>query len=162
MSTSFDDLFDELDMPSDLSLSEGEGVVSGGDLYADETRDLAVIGGIANVDLALRRRLNTPKGALASLVVDVDGLKLVDEDEGNGAFRFLSEPINNQTISGMREAIAACVAQEPLVQLDALTTRVVPDDGDVHILYDIQYTVIATGQTGAIGFARGPDGFSFL
>jgi phage baseplate assembly protein W len=140
------DLFDYNDVAlnslgTDLALTTEN---TGGDLAATGGNDLALVEGLENIRLALIRRLTTEKGTLSRFVQDVDGIILIHEDYGNGAYKYLSEPLSNALISLIRDEIITCLSYETRIEVNEVSPRIVTTQVGYNVYYDISYVIVGS------------------
>lgn len=127
---------DIADFDSDIQLSEDE---YGGDLVVDEAGDLNTVAGWQNLHQAIRRRLGTIKGYLAAFVRDTEGLIQVDEAYGNPAYQYLSEPLDNNTLAGLRLGVQQCMQDEDRIEVSEVRVSLVPVNSFIRVMIDIDY-----------------------
>jgi phage baseplate assembly protein W len=130
---------------NDLALTD-EG--DGGDLFSDSDGDLASNEGWDNLRQAIVRRLNTMQGHLSRLVRDVESLYRVNHTYGNPAYRFLSEPINNNTINGLRTGVEECLREEDRIAILSVSVRI-EVEARIRVVLDIEYTESGTASGGS-------------
>jgi hypothetical protein len=124
------------DFDSDLQLADGD---FGGDLLIDAEGDLETVDGWINLHQAIRRRLGTIKGYLGNFVRDVEGLVQVDHTYGNPAFKYLSEPIDNNTLVALRLGVQECLQEEDRIIVTDVRVGLVPVGNMIRIVIDIDY-----------------------
>jgi hypothetical protein len=149
----FYDLFTDDDFGTDFDLVAG-------DLTVDSTLDVTALNGFDYVDQMVRRRLSTPRGALRAWVQDVEGLKEVQATYGNGAFRYKSEPMTASVVNSIRDELVLCLSEEPLVADVAIGISIQTAAGVAVPVYDVRYTVRATGDSRSVRVERDADGFT--
>lgn len=119
-------------------------------------QDYATANWAENLNASLLRRLNTPRGAVASSVRGTEGVLVLNAGYGNPAFRYLSEPLNAATTIKLRQGILTCLADEDRIDVLELNSRVdVVASGLPLLVFDLTYTLAGTGTP--VVFSFGAD-----
>lgn len=130
-----------VDLGNDLVIDENS---NGGDIVVSPFGDLTPINQVDNLKKAIKRRLFTPKGSLGIYVQDINGLYYIDGDYGNEAYRYLSEPLTNELLDNMRDALIECLGQEPRISLSDVVPSIQSGaDGIVTVDFIASYTIIS-------------------
>jgi hypothetical protein len=98
---------------------------------AEKGKDIDTISGTDNVINAFVRELITPLGFLARWVYDVDGLKILDEDYGNGVYIQLSEPMTETWIANMVAHVTSVADEQTRIQLRSVDYVVTPETNSI-------------------------------
>lgn len=88
---------------------EGDLLISGGDFGLSEAESKVVT--------AFVRELASPPGILARYTYDRTGVSLQNEDYGNGAYRYLSENLDQYSVNEIKEGIREVGRNHPIVLL---------------------------------------------
>lgn len=115
------------------------GTKADGDV-ASSGRDWGTISGVENAVNAFIRELVTPLGYLARWVYDVEGLKVLNEDYGMGAYAQLSEPMTPDWIARMIDHIHAVAEAQPRIQLQTVNYTITNEETS-GIVFEIKFTV---------------------
>lgn len=127
---------------TDLVLNED---TEGGDLAVTAYGDIDVVSQINNLKLAIKRRIFTPLGGMGAFVQDINGLYNIDSTYGNSAYRYLSEPLNGETLDAMKDALIQCLSQEPRIILyDVIPAIKSNADGSTTVDFKAEYQIIET------------------
>jgi hypothetical protein len=124
-----------------------------GDLRSNKTGDLTTDSGLQLVIRGRLRELTTPIGQYARYIDDVDGLKLIDIEYGNEAFRYLSEPTNTLPLDRIIESCRTVMLKDIRVESANVSPTLDPNTGMLNI--KINFTIIS-GNVGSISFALNP------
>lgn len=117
---------------------------SNGDI-AQEGRDIGTVSGVDNVVTAFVRELITPLGYLGRWVYDIDGLKTINEDYGNGVYLQLSEPLTQDWISDVISHVTSVADVQPRIYLKSVDYTLVPETNSV--AFNVIFTIPQTPKT---------------
>lgn len=134
---------------SDASLGQDLQLVpedTGGDFLQSEDFDIAVIQGYDNLKSSLLRRILTPLGSIKTFVYDTTGLLITDQNYGNGAYKYLSEPLSETLITRIKEELTTCLMQETRIQLQTIDAGIAPLRGAYQVTYNINYSVVGSND----------------
>ena len=140
-------IFDTLDeslLDRDLALVDG-------DLVLTDSGDVGTLEGEENIDEAVRRRLALRKGDAASLVLDIEGLWVLNQELGNRGYSRLSEPGNGLQLSNLRQDALDCLADEGTkleMTANGLTSTVSID----HVLSNGRQATVSVAANAITGF----------
>ncbi len=148
-------IFDTLDeslLDRDLALVDG-------DLVLTDSGDVGILEGEENIDEAVRRRLALRKGDAASLVLDIEGLWVLNQELGNRGYSRLSEPGNGLQLSNLRQDALDCLAdEERLTILDVGTKLEMTANGLTstvsidHVLSNGRQATVSVAANAITGF----------
>lgn len=82
------------------------------DLSVSSNGDIETITGVESIIENLLRRMTTPINGYARWIRTANGLEIIDEDFGNGAYSFLSTPITKSDPSAIKLAVLTAASQE--------------------------------------------------
>jgi len=109
----------------------------GTDIVINESGDLAVYGrdfdcidGPDHVILRFARELMSPANLLSSYCTDYGGVQALAEDYGNEAFYQLSEPLDDQWVENVKQAIYLVGEAQPNLEIENIDYRIIdPNKG---------------------------------
>jgi len=109
----------------------------GTDIVISESGDLAVYGrdfdaidGPDHVILRFARELMSPANLLSTYCRDAGGIQAVAEDYGNEAFYQLSEPLDDQWVESVKQAIYLVADAQPNLEIENVDYHVLdPNKG---------------------------------
>ena len=157
MANSFYDQFNELYLGEDVVVTDGD---DGGDLIFGLETELESVVGYAELKQAIKRRLLTPKGALTRTIQDYTGVQIINADYGNGAWKYLSEPLSASLPSNIKNEIKICLAKEDRIIVNDITHEIVTEQNRLVLRFNIVYSVKASNEIFALSFQRDSGGFT--
>jgi phage baseplate assembly protein W len=123
-------------------------LIKKGDLDITPTGDIGTVISTDNLQQAIKRRIFTPQGLLGRRILDPYVLYTVTDEYGNGAHRFLSEPLSASLLAQIKDSIIDCLAQEPRIEvIDVTPTIETNAEGLVFINLVAEYNIIGANTT---------------
>lgn len=157
MANSFYDQFNEAYLGEDVVITDGD---NGGDLIFGLESELENVIGYDELRQAIRRRLMTPKGALTRSIQDYTGVQIINSDYGNGAWKYLSEPLTASLPSNIKNEIKTCLAKEDRIVVTDITHEIVNQNNRLILRFTIYYSVKASNEVFSLSFQRDSGGFT--
>lgn len=157
MANSFYDQFNEIYLGEDVVVTAND---DGGDLVLGLEKELESVVGYNQLKQAIKRRLLTPKGALGRLVQDYSGIQVINTDYGNGAWKYVAEPLTAALPSNIKNEIRACLSKEDRIVINDITHEIVTEQNRLVLRFTISFIVKESNELLSLSFQRDSGGFT--